>query len=276
MLDVNSLLCIEILAVYTNFSKRKAYLKEAKQLDNPETKTAAYAKYRTAFNITPHMAYKAIKQLRKMQVMYLVAPYEADAQLAYLAMNNYVDAVFSVDSDILIYGSPIVIKQIDKLDNIEIVEREDVFEMDELRNADDVTLKKLCILGGCDYFDNIKGYRLKSLLKLYNKLGDIDSLVDQLLSDKEQEIKDRFQHALLTFNHQRVYNPESKSMVPLNPIPEDAAESKYIGDIVDAETICKVAEGYIHPVTKEPYEAPPPKVKSYAVFSNGVNETSVY
>jgi exonuclease-1 len=34
----------------------------------------------------------------------IVAPYEADAQLAYLSLINYVDAVISEDSDLLAYG----------------------------------------------------------------------------------------------------------------------------------------------------------------------------
>jgi len=37
-------------------------------------------------------------------VRYLVAPYEADAQLAYLSMKGIVDVVISEDSDTIPYG----------------------------------------------------------------------------------------------------------------------------------------------------------------------------
>ena len=37
---------------------------------------------------------------------YLVAPYEADAQMAYLAINGDVHAVITEDSDLLVYGCP--------------------------------------------------------------------------------------------------------------------------------------------------------------------------
>jgi exonuclease-1 len=37
-------------------------------------------------------------------VRYLVAPYEADAQLAYLSMKGAVDVVISEDSDTIPYG----------------------------------------------------------------------------------------------------------------------------------------------------------------------------
>lgn len=44
--------------------------------------------------------------LRAAGVEFLVAPYEADAQLAYLAISRYVFAVITEDSDLLAYGCP--------------------------------------------------------------------------------------------------------------------------------------------------------------------------
>jgi len=39
-------------------------------------------------------------------VRFVVAPYEADAQMAYLARNGAVHAVITEDSDLLAYGCP--------------------------------------------------------------------------------------------------------------------------------------------------------------------------
>lgn len=44
---------------------------------------------------------------------YLVAPFEADAQLAYLAREGQVAAVISDDSDMLVFGAPEVIFKLD-------------------------------------------------------------------------------------------------------------------------------------------------------------------
>ena len=44
--------------------------------------------------------------LKERGVEYLVAPYEADAQMAYLAINGDVHAVITEDSDLLVYGCP--------------------------------------------------------------------------------------------------------------------------------------------------------------------------
>jgi exonuclease-1 len=55
-------------------------------------------------DVTPEMAYQLIKALRREKVAYIVAPYEADAQLAYLERCNVIDAVVTEDSDLLVFG----------------------------------------------------------------------------------------------------------------------------------------------------------------------------
>ena len=47
-----------------------------------------------------------IQQLIKHHINYIIAPYEADAQLAFLAVNHLVDLVITQDSDSLVYGCP--------------------------------------------------------------------------------------------------------------------------------------------------------------------------
>ncbi len=44
--------------------------------------------------------------LKRRGCAFLVAPYEADAQMAYLALNGLVDVVMTEDSDLLCYGCP--------------------------------------------------------------------------------------------------------------------------------------------------------------------------
>ena len=45
-----------------------------------------------------------IVALRSENIPFLVAPYEADAQLAFLQLNGYVDLVVTEDSDLIAYG----------------------------------------------------------------------------------------------------------------------------------------------------------------------------
>lgn len=50
------------------------------------------------------MALQLIKECRKINIDTIVAPYEADGQLAYLNIQNIADFVISEDSDLLVFG----------------------------------------------------------------------------------------------------------------------------------------------------------------------------
>lgn len=75
--------------------------------------------YTKCIDITPEMAYQLIKvgnppscvdrahvsqALRAEGVEYVVAPYEADAQLCFLEREGYVDGIITEDSDLLVFG----------------------------------------------------------------------------------------------------------------------------------------------------------------------------
>ena len=47
-----------------------------------------------------------MQALKAAKVNFIVAPFEADAQMAYLAVNGLVHAVITEDSDLLPYGCP--------------------------------------------------------------------------------------------------------------------------------------------------------------------------
>ncbi len=53
--------------------------------------------------------------LKERSVQFIVAPYEADAQMAYLALRGDVWAVITEDSDLLAYGCPRVSAPFDKM-----------------------------------------------------------------------------------------------------------------------------------------------------------------
>eukprot|EP00959_Pyramimonas_sp_CCMP1952_P372859 7807899-Pyramimonas_sp.AAC.2 len=57
-----------------------------------------------AVDITPRMAAHVIEALKELGVESIVAPYEADHEMAFLAKTEAVHAVISEDSDMLAYG----------------------------------------------------------------------------------------------------------------------------------------------------------------------------
>lgn len=60
--------------------------------------------FRASISITPEIALALRKECQKINVDCIVAPYEADAQLAFLSREGIVDCVISEDSDLLVFG----------------------------------------------------------------------------------------------------------------------------------------------------------------------------
>lgn len=67
-------------------------------------KEAALSCIRNSINVTYQMALKLIKRCRKINVDCIVAPYEADSQLAFFNLNGIADIVISEDSDMMLFG----------------------------------------------------------------------------------------------------------------------------------------------------------------------------
>ena len=59
-----------------------------------------------SFTCLPPSRLALLKALKERGVSYIVAPYEADAQMAYLALQGHVHAIITEDSDLLAYGCP--------------------------------------------------------------------------------------------------------------------------------------------------------------------------
>lgn len=64
----------------------------------------ATKKYGEGFTMTPYLVNKMYKIIKSQGCACIVAPYEADAQLAYLFKKGKVDMVFTEDSDLIAYG----------------------------------------------------------------------------------------------------------------------------------------------------------------------------
>ena len=68
-------------------------------------KTAqAQQELQKSVDVTPEMARMVIEELKRNNVQYVVAPYEADSQLAYLERKGIIDGVLSEDSDLLVFS----------------------------------------------------------------------------------------------------------------------------------------------------------------------------
>lgn len=88
--------------------KRRANRLEAKKRAIECMKLNKFGEARKNFiqavDVSPEMALKMIQACRARKIDCIVAPYEADAQLAYLNQKGYVDFIISEDSDLLVFG----------------------------------------------------------------------------------------------------------------------------------------------------------------------------
>lgn len=120
---------------------------------------AARNYFARAVDITPKMASEFIGIVRSKyanSIQCIVAPYEADAQLAYLSRNHIVDAVISEDSDCVVYGCTDVIFKLNRDGSCERLIVSDVYtkfidSKFDLRTFTPNMFLEMCIFAGCDY-----------------------------------------------------------------------------------------------------------------------------
>lgn len=250
--------------------KRKVYEKEAENMLKMNNIYGAIYKKIEAFDVTPEFAYEFMKILKIYNVEYYVAPYEADAQLAYLSHINYIDFIITEDSDLLAYGCKCVLYKLGTLKNEPIDVGEEIL-WDNIKNSKEIRFKNFskdkflsfCILCGCDYL-KISGVGPKLSNEALNKFDDYNKFLGYVFNKNciQGSIIDtikKYEKAFLTFRYQVVYCPKEKRMKYFNDIKNDHNYSfldKYKNDlsflgILDFDNIDKYIKGEINPITKK-------------------------
>ena len=213
-----------------------------------------------AIDVTPEMARQLIEELRSIGVQYVVAPYEADAQLAYLERKGIIQGIISEDSDLLVFGAKRLLTKLDQYGDCIEINRDDFTACREvsLIGWTDVEFRRMAILSGCDYLANINKMGLKTAYRLVRKHKTIDRILRMLQFDGQFHVPvgylEAFQKAELTFLHQRVFCPDANALTLATKLeggiePEDFA---FVGRNVEKDVAIGVAVGDLHPMTKQP------------------------
>ncbi|XP_041803727.1 exonuclease 1 [Chelmon rostratus] len=210
--------------------RREANLQKGRQLLREGKVSEARDCFTRCVNITPAMAHNLIKAARARGVDCVVAPYEADAQLAYLTKSGLAQAVITEDSDLLAFGCKKVILKMDKQGNGLEIDQNNLGRCRSLGNVfTEEKFRYMCILSGCDYLASLHGIGLGKACKLLRLAKDPDILkvirkmgqyLKMNLVVPEQYIEG-FIRANNTFLYQLVFDPIRRRVVPLNPYPED-------------------------------------------------------
>ncbi|XP_067844387.1 exonuclease 1 [Heptranchias perlo] len=239
----------------TNFQKGKQLLREGKTAEARECFTRCV-------NITPAMAHNVIKAARAKGMDCIVAPYEADAQLAYLNKIGIAQAVITEDSDLLAFGCKKVVLKVDKYGNgLEI----DKAQFGKCKQLGDVFTEEkfryMCILSGCDYLASIHGIGLAKACKLLRIANNPDIIMvikkmGQYLKTSvtvSEEYIEGFIRANNTFLYQLVFDPLKRKLVPLNGYSDgvDPKSLDYAGHHLGDEKALQIALGNIDINTME-------------------------
>ena len=236
-------------------SKRKGL--ELYRLNKP---SQAHLELQRAVDVTPEMARQLIDELKKIGVQYVVAPYEADAQLVYLERKGIVQGMLSEDSDLLVFGAKRLLTKLDQYGDCVEINRADFTACREISLVgwSDAEFRRMAVLSGCDYLAGINRMGLKSAYRFVRKYKSIEKIVQMLQFDGQYFVPtgylERFHKAELTFLHQRVFCPLKNDVVMMTDLeaegrPEDFS---FIGHGVKQDIAIGVAKGELDPMTKQP------------------------
>lgn len=183
---------------------------------------------------------QVIQYCKRERIKYIVAPYEADAQIAFLNNSGQCQFVITEDTDLILYGCQKIIYKLEVNGQCMLYERSKLGKCLGPR-GDKVEFEKfrrMCILSGCDYLKNIPNVGLQSAKKFFllTKQDNLRLLLPKLathLNSKrlagkvtEEYIKG-FIDAEQTFKHHIVYDPINERLRPLEPYPRGHSASDY-------------------------------------------------
>ncbi|KAJ2158262.1 hypothetical protein GGF46_003904 [Coemansia sp. RSA 552] len=221
----------------------------------------AFELFQKCLEATPQMARRVVDALRAEGFAYLVAPYEADAQLAYLEREGVISAAISEDSDLIVFGCRRVVFKMDQYGAATLFDRERMERTRavDLRGWGDAGVRRMAILSGCDYVASPPGIGLKKAYRYLVRATDMLMAVKLMRADGvcvPEGYEDAVVRAELTFLYQRVYDPRTRSMAHVTAIAGSQTpvqEMPFIGEELDADLARRIAECLVDPITREPF-----------------------
>ncbi|XP_052106919.1 exonuclease 1-like [Mytilus californianus] len=250
----------------TRREKRNMYKKKAAQLLREGNRAEARECLQRCIDISPEMALRLMEVCRERGIDCIVAPYEADAQLAFLSKSGIAQIIVTEDSDLLLFGCERVIFKMDHFGNGVMIEKSKLNEVMEIQNGF-YTFDKfqyMCILSGCDYLPSLSGIGLAKACKVFKlaRQADLKTLLKKFPTTYlkmsltvTDEYIDGFIKAYNTFLYQLVFDPLKKRLVPLHDY-EDGIESSdvpYAGPYIPHEKALQIALGNINIYTMEKF-----------------------
>ena len=207
--------------------KRLKKHEEGKQLVAEGKRQEALQMFTQSLSVTKEMIRQFILLLIRLKVPYIIAPYEADAEIAFLSRTGIVDAVISEDSDTLCYRCPCAIFKLNDNGSCKTVNLSELFSNPAMRmtswNCD--LFELMCVLSGCDYLPNLPKIGLKTAKKYIDNGKTMKSALQMIqvnpIHKWTSEYGKKLNEALACFHHQIIFNPLSNEMEYLTPLTSE-------------------------------------------------------
>lgn len=223
-----------------------------------------------AVEIVPEQMYNLQHYIADLNLPFIVAPFEADAELAYLFKQNKVDMVLTNDSDLIIYGVTRIIYIKPSKSALDWYEHVKIDEKKVPKSINELPLEWLWMFGyfvGCDYFRGVKGIgpqkafamitRLKREMKwdeiftVVNKAPEMKKIIQKIPAVCELEYKQKFDHVRFVYTHQPIIVPDTYELRYLTNEEIPAEKKEEFGKVFDVE---KQAKGLLHPIDNKEFQ----------------------
>lgn len=260
--------------------KRDDALKKGMAAQASGNSRLAEEMFQRACSVNPKMAREVIKECRKLNVEYVVAPYEADAQLAWMIINGHVDCVITEDSDLVVYGASKIMYKMTKTGDGDYFQIKNLPALNEppMHNVTPDMFMWMCVCSGCDFFSGVPGLGIRKAHTLVKRHSSITRLLYAISRDRRLKVSRTFQadfrRACLVFRHQVVIDYTKGVSVHLREIDEVAlagippgsgiceldesgeVDLSFLGRLHDSRISKQIAEGLIHPSSLKEYADP--------------------
>jgi len=166
---------------------------------------------------TPEMVDETIELLHLLGVPAFRAAAEGEAQAAVMAAKGQIDIVATQDWDALLYGSPVMVRNLasagsKRMGRMIRAQRIDLSTMLESNELSREQLVDLAIMIGTDFHPGIRGIGPKTGLKLIKEHGDIETICEV----KEKEIPERLDEIREIFLNHPVSEAPSLELRPID------------------------------------------------------------
>jgi len=151
-------------------------LKELFSKNNDELKEESYRISKKIIYVTPEHIENSKKLFELFGIKYIHAPCEAESLLALLCKNNVVDGCISEDTDVLVNGGHLFLRNFNADKNTI-----DEYCLHGILDGLEMTFEQfidMCILCGCDYTTKINGMGPITAYKLIKKHNNLESVLE--------------------------------------------------------------------------------------------------